>query len=339
MSRSAIVLVASAAMLALAIVIAASIGTLDVPLGVTLDAIAGGLRGEARSGLAEVVWSVRLPRVLMAALVGACLGASGAGTQAVFRNPLADPFLLGVASGAGLGAIIGFAISGELPADLASVGATTPGMIVPACAFAGGLGAVVLTASLARSARGRGTEALVLAGVVVGSMLTALTSFLLLREGEHLRAIITWTLGNLSLASWDHLGRVAPYAGLALVALFALARPLDALQLGDDTAETLGVRVARTRWLALGAATLGTAASIAFVGVIGFVGLVAPHLVRRIASPAHRVLVPGSALAGALLLVLADLVARTVIRPAEVPVGIVLTLLGGPFFLLILRRT
>ncbi|WP_053231673.1 FecCD family ABC transporter permease [Sandaracinus amylolyticus] len=320
------------ALLACVLVIAASIGTVTIPIHVVLEAVLDG----SDAGLAHVVWSVRLPRVAMSALVGACLGASGAATQAVFRNPLADPYLLGAGSGAGLGAIVGFELSGELPADLAAAGAVSPGSIVPLCAFAGGLGAVLLTAALAR-ARARRTESLVLAGVVVGNMLAAITTFLLLREGERLRAVITWTLGNLALASWRQVGELAPYVVVSLLALMLVARPLDALQLGDETAETLGVRVVAIRRITLAAATLATSASIAYVGVIGFVGLVAPHVARRLIAPTHRALLPASALFGALLLVLADLGARTIVRPAELPVGIVLTLVGGPFVLLVLR--
>jgi iron complex transport system permease protein len=179
---------------------------------------------------------------------------------------------------------------------------------------------------------------LLLSGVVVSGVLISLTTYLMLRDADRMRAVISWTLGSFSWASWSDIAAASPYGLAGLAALFSLARGLDALQLGEDTARTLAPRLA---WLRLGvvaAASLATAAGVAFVGVIGFVGLVAPHVMRRLGTPDHRTLIPASALAGATLLVLADLAARTLTRPAELPVGVVTTLLGGPFFLWLLRR-
>lgn len=330
------------AALVLAALVAVRAGAIDTDLATVGHALGEGLagRGDALSGPARVVWLVRLPRVLMAILVGANLGAAGAATQALFRNPLADPYLLGAASGAAFGAVLGWRVrEGSAASDLSIVGSAAPGSIVPLFAFLGALGAVVLAVVLSRPRRGLRRESLLLAGVVVSSMLTALTTFILLRDGEYLRAVLSWTLGNLSLASWDHAAQLLPYALSSFGVLFAFGRTLDLLQLGDDTARTLGVRVGPAKWAILATATLATSASIAFVGIIGFVGLVAPHAMRRLGGTRHRPLLLGSALAGGLLLVTGDLAARTVAAPAEIPIGIMLTLVGGPFFLWLLRRT
>lgn len=332
----------SLGLLIAAMLMAMSLGSLSIELGVVVHAIAAGFTSgeESLQGLARIVWAVRLPRVLMAALVGGALGASGSATQAVFRNPLADPYLLGVASGAGLGAVLGWRLGAEASAsfDWIMFDVSSAGSAVPLFAFMGGLGAVGLTILLARPGSGR-IESLLLAGVVVSSMLTAVTTYVLLSQEEQIRAVIAWTLGNLALASWEQLSALLPYTALALLVLVVLGPALDALQLGDDTARTLGVRVTAVRWTALAAATLATSAAISFVGVIGFVGLVAPHTVRRLGIARHRQLVVISAVIGAVFLVLGDLAARLVIRPAELPVGIALTLLGGPVFLAILRRS
>jgi iron complex transport system permease protein len=192
--------------------------------------------------------------------------------------------------------------------------------------------------AIARAGARSSSTSLLLAGVVVGAVLISLTSYLMLRDAERLRAVLSWSLGNLASSSWRNLGRALPYAVGGLALLFATARGLDALQLGDDTARTIGVPVRLLRVGVIAGASLATAAAVAFVGIIGFVGLVAPHVMRRIGAPRHRALLPASAFGGGALLVLADLGARTFVRPAELPVGIVTTLLGGPFFLWLLRR-
>jgi iron complex transport system permease protein len=332
------------AALALAVGLALSVGTgaLAIDASTTLSALAAGVRGRSGelTGALAIVWTVRVPRALMAAVVGACLGGSGAAMQGIFVNPLADPYLLGVASGASLGATLALTFAGRLAAAFVDEPFTlgAPAGMVPVAAFAGALFAVALTMALAKQ-RGR-TEAstLLLSGVVVGSILISLTTYLMLRDADRLRAVISWTLGSFSWSSWAHVGAAAPYALVGLGSLFALARGLDVLQLGEDTARTLLPRLGWVRLGIIAAASLSTAAAVAFVGVIGFVGLVAPHVMRRLGTPDHRTLLPASALAGAALLVLADLLARTIVRPSELPVGVVTTLLGGPFFLWLLRR-
>lgn len=339
--RSSVVVAVTSVLLFFAVLLSASVGALAIPLSTTLRAIETGVMGGARSldGLEAIVWNLRVPRVLTGVLVGAALGASGTAMQGLFRNPLADPYLLGIASGASFGATLAWMLLGKLgPAFLETpFSLATTSNWVPLLAFAGALAAVGATLALS-GFRPRSRNSVVLAGVVVGSVLTALSTYLLLRDGDRVRAVFAWTLGNLSFADWQGLRTVTPYAVLGIAVLAVLARPLDALQLGDDTAQTLGVRVRRVQLGIIAGASLATAAAVAFVGIVGFVGLVAPHVMRRLASPLHRALLFTSALAGSLLLVLSDLLARTLTRPAELPVGIVTTLLGGPFFLWLLRR-
>jgi iron complex transport system permease protein len=315
------------------LVLSTGSGALLVDASTTLGAVRAGLggRGGELTGLAAIVWTVRAPRALMAAVVGACLGGSGAATQGLFVNPLADPYLLGIASGASLGATIALTAGGRLAAAFAEqpFAGGAPAGLVPVAAFLGALGAVALTVE---------PTTLVLAGVVVGSVLISVTTYLMLRNADRMRAVLAWTLGSFSWSRWSDVRAVTPYAALGLGTLFVLARGLDALQLGEDTARTLTPRLGWVRIGVIAAASLAAAAAVAFVGVIGFVGLLAPHLMRRLGTPDHRTLLPASALAGAALLVLADLVARTVERPTELPVGVVTTLLGGPFFLWLLRR-
>lgn len=342
--RAALSLTAAALLLAAALLVSAMNGTLTIPLSTTLHAIVMGLSGRASEldGMGGIVWNLRLPRVLMAALVGGSLAGSGAAMQGLFRNPLADPYLLGIASGASFGATLALTLSGHLPAAFADSGLDlgAASQFVPVAAALGAGLALLATLSLSRATATRGgTTTLLLAGTVVGSVLISLTTFLMLRDADRLRAVFAWTLGNLASASWANLARALPYAGCGLVLLFALARGLDAQQLGEDTARTLGVSPARLRLGVIFGASLATAACVSFAGVIGFVGLVAPHVMRRLGGAGHRVLLPASFLAGAALLVLADFGGRMLVRPAELPVGIVTSLLGGPVFLWLLRQS
>ncbi len=341
-ARAAGALIGAALALGCATLVSLATGALPISLGATLRALTAGVEGHGANleGAEAIVWNLRFPRVLMAALVGACLGSSGAAMQGLFRNPLADPYVLGVAGGAGLGATLAMTVGGRL-SDGFTDGPFAPGGApswVPLFAFLGAAGAVVAVLALSRTGSRARTSSLLLAGVVVGSILISVNEVLMLRDADRLRAVFSWTLGNLSLANWGDLGRACPYAAVAMGLLFALGRGLDALALGEDTARTLGVNARALRVGVIVGASLAAAAAVAFVGAIGFVGLVAPHVMRRLGTPAHRVLLPASALAGAALLVLADLGARTIIRPAELPVGVVTTLAGGPFFLWLLRR-
>jgi iron complex transport system permease protein len=320
-----------ALLLLLAVIGATAAGSADIlpsEFGrVWLDRLAGA--GSA-SAVTTIIMDIRLPRALLAALVGAALAVAGAAYQGLFRNPLADPYLIGVAQGGALGATAGFLIPGlALAAGIWSV---------PLLAFAGGLGAVVVVYLVARTGKSVPVTTLILAGVALGAFLAAITSYLMVRSGDQLHGILAWLLGRLSTGSWEQVAVVAPYslAGMAVVWLYA--RPLNVMQLDDEQARQLGVEVERVKLILLGAATLATAAAVAFCGIIGFVGIIVPHFVRLVWGPDHRFLIPLSALCGAIFLVLADTLARTVLAPVEVPVGVVTALAGAPFFLWLLRR-
>jgi len=312
------------ALLPPALLLALSVGA--VPMGLS----------QVLAGLAErspVVYEIRFPRVLGAALVGAALGLSGAAYQGLFKNPLADPYLMGTASGAAFGVAVALLLEGDLsPAYAHWIGADG-GLFVPAFAFVGALFAVSLAVVLAGGV-GR-TRELILAGVVVGSVLTGLTTYLMLRDADRVRAVFAYTLGNLAFVGWPEVARLAP---LSLPVLWGMARVLNAVQLGEGVARTLGLPLDLLKLVLIATATLATAGAVAEAGIIGFVGLVVPHALRRLGGGDYRFLLPASALGGAILLVLADTLARVLVRPAELPVGVVTTLLGGPFFLYLLWR-
>ncbi len=309
-----------------ALLLSVSLGTTRIPLPEVWGGMLSGLQGQATAGNDLIIWQLRWPRALFGYLVGAALGLSGAAFQGIFRNPLADPYLMGVASGAGLGATVGLALG---------VGAAW----LPLLALVGALGSVLLSLSLSRRGRTLPPERLILAGVVVGSLCAAATTYLMLQTPDMARQVLTFTLGNLAFASWDTLGRIGPYMGAGAVTLLLLARALNLLQLGDLSARSLGLNTDQLRLLVILAGSLCTAAAVSYAGIIGFVGLITPHLVRRLWGADFRQVLPLSALAGGALLTLADLLARVLIRPAELPVGVVTTLLGGPFFLYLLRRS
>ncbi|WP_291428912.1 iron ABC transporter permease [Deinococcus sp.] len=323
-ARTALPLKTAALVLLLisAVVLGTGLGSVNVPPGEVLGALWRGLTGQALVGNDVIVWQIRLPRVVMGVLVGASLSVCGGAFQGVFRNPLADPYLLGVASGSALGATI-------------AIVAGWPRTLIPVTALLLALAAVTCTLALAREGRRFPPNRLILAGVVVGSVLSAATTALILRGEDRARQVLAYTLGDLGFSGWPDVLTVLPYAALGGGALLLLARALDTLQLGELTARSLGVPVERLRLITVVAASVATAGAVAYVGVIGFVGLIVPHVVRLLFGPGHRTLLPVSALLGGALLVYADLLART--TPLS-QVGIVTTLLGGPFFLWLLRR-
>jgi iron complex transport system permease protein len=277
-----------------------------------------------------IVWDIRLPRVILGLMVGAMLATSGAAYQGVFRNPLADPFLLGIAAGAGLGATMSIVLGvGD------GVGLADP---VPIMAFMGAGLAVGLTLLVSGSISGKGTSStLLLAGVAVAAFFTALQTYVQSREVEQLREVYSWLLGRLSGASWDEVSLLLPYLVVSVGVMFWSRRALDVLAVGEDEARTLGIDPARLRWVVVLAASLAAASAVAVTGLIGFVGIIVPHVVRLMVGPSNRVVMPLSFFVGAGFLVLADLVARTVQSPAELPIGVVTAFFGAPFFLLVLR--
>ncbi len=333
--RRTVAVIVAAVLLLVAIVAAVSIGAVALPPRLVLTSILDRLPGvslpELTPGDGRILFELRLPRVLLVAVVGAVLAVAGAAYQGVFRNPLADPYLLGAAAGAGLGAtlVIAYAPAGQVG----------PIAVTPLAAFVGALGGVGLAYALGAAAGrgGGGSATLLLAGVAVASFLTAAQTMVQQTHTDDLRQVYSWILGQLGNSQWSDLALLAPYAVVSCGVLLGASRALDVLAVGDDEAQALGVRPRRVRFVVLLAASLGTAAAVAVSGLIGFVGLVVPHVVRRLVGVSYRVVVPVSLLGGAAFLVLADLVARTVVSPGELPIGVVTAFVGAPFFAALLR--
>ncbi|MGH3443488.1 MAG: FecCD family ABC transporter permease [Nitriliruptorales bacterium] len=315
-------------MLAAAVVVGVTVGPAGLPWHAVLADILDLLPGIDLGGLdgraAAILWQLRVPRVVLGALVGGMLAIAGAGYQGVFRNPLADPYLLGVAAGAGLGATLAI-VSGSGRA------------ILPVAAFAGAVMGVAATYALGRSVGGRSTDSLILAGVAVAAFLTAIQTFVQQRHADTLREVYGWILGRLLTAGWSDVRAILPYVVVAAAVILAHRRLLDVLSVGPAEADSLGVHAARVRLLVVVAATLGTAAAVSVSGLIGFVGIVVPHTVRLVAGTSYRVVLPVSAALGAAFLVTADVVARTLVSPGELPIGVVTAFVGAPFFIFVLR--
>jgi iron complex transport system permease protein len=316
-----------------AIVLSIAIGSVFIaPLDlarVIAAQIAGSIPAELKT-FALIVFKIRLPRTVLIALTGAALGGSGASYQGLFRNPLADPYLIGVASGAGLGAVIAMSI--HWPYTFWGL------MAVPIAAFLAALLTVLLVYTLARVGNSVPTTNLILAGIAFSSFATALTSFLMLRSTGEVRRALGWLLGGVSLASWDAVLTLVPYIALGLGVLIVSGHALNLLQFGDEQAHQLGLPVQRAKTIILIASSLATAAAVSFAGIIGFVGLIVPHIMRLWFGADYRRLIPLSIIGGAAALLLADVIARVVLAPQELPVGIVTALAGAPFFLWVLRR-
>lgn len=277
-----------------------------------------------------VLWSIRLPRTVLGALVGAALAMAGAGYQGVFRNPLADPYLLGVSAGAGLGAVLalGFGLDiGWGPFDA-----------VPAAAFAGAVLAVLGSAIVSRGSF-TVPATLLLSGIAIAALFSAMQTFALQRLNQtQAREVLSWLFGKLATSGWDPVLLLAPYVVVGSVVLVLHARHLDVLRLGDDEARTLGLNPSRSRFVVIAVATLLTAAAVSVSGLIAFVGLVVPHVVRLLGGHSYRVIVPLSAVLGAAFLASVDVGARTIAAPAELPVGVITAFVGAPFFIVVLWR-
>ena len=277
-----------------------------------------------------ILMDIRLPHAVLLLLTGAALAGSGAGYQGLFRNPLADPYLIGVASGAGLGAVVAMSI--RWPEDLAGM------YVIPAASFIGAAMTVMLVYSLARIGPSVPTTTLILAGVAISSFATSLTSFLMLRSNEQLRRATGWLLGGSLMSGWQPVLALLPYVLVGLAALLSSGHALNLLQFGEEQASQMGLPAERVKlWLVL-AASLTTASAVAFSGIIGFIGLIAPHVVRLLWGADYRRIVPLSIISGGTALLLADVLARTVLAPQVLPVGVVTALAGAPFFLWVLRK-
>ncbi len=278
-----------------------------------------------------IVWNIRLPRVIAAMLIGCSLAIAGSTYQGLFRNPLADPYLIGVASGAGLAATI--VLISPIPSTVNGISLLTP------IAFTGAMIAVGLTYSVARTNKAIPVTTLVLAGVAIAFLGSATTTFLMLVVSSNVRPILTWLLGGFTAIGWIDVAWILPYLLPSIIAILLHARTLNTLQLGEEQAQRLGIDVERTKVILVISASLATAAAVSVSGMIGFVGLIAPHSVRLIYGSDHRLVLPLSCAVGAILMVLSDLLARTVISPEEIPVGIITAFLGAPFFLYLLRHS
>ena len=334
--RAPIWVLAGAAFVMVAVVLGAMIGPAgpdwrSVPLVIGERILHLPIRSGVTDAEWDIIWQIRMPRVLLAGLVGAMLSVAGASYQGVFRNPLVDPYLLGAAAGAGLGATIAFTVG-------RAATASWPIDPAPVAAFVMALGAVALTYTVgAAFGVNRSGVTLVLAGVAMVSLFTAVQTFLLQRNSEVVREVYSWILGRLSTATWADVRLVIPYVVISTAVLLAHRRHLDTLRVGDDEAGTLGTPVARVRLVVVVAATLGTAAAVAVSGLIGFVGLVVPHVVRLMSGASYRLLLPLSAAVGAGFLIVADIPGRVLSSPAETPIGVVTAFLGAPFFIFLLR--
>lgn len=279
---------------------------------------------------ATIIWRLRIPRALLAAIVGAGLATAGAVLQGLMRNGLADSYVLGVSSGASLGAALAMLMGLRL--TVFGLGSVTPS------AFIGATLTLIAVVFIARRMAGNSTLGLLLAGIAMSSFLSAIVSLLVFFSRERIQPIIFWTMGGFGARSWNHLLAVTPYIAIGYAVAYLMNRQLTAISLGDETAHHLGINVPKTRLVLLGASALLTAAAVSVSGVIGFVGLMIPHMARIISSHNYRRLLPTSALLGAAFLVTADLIARVIVRPAELPVGIITALCGGPFFIYLLSR-
>jgi iron complex transport system permease protein len=325
----------TALLLIAALTLSVAAGAVYIPPGtltrILLASISSlGIVSDWPDAFTTIVWQVRLPHTALVMVTGMALAGSGAAYQGVFRNPLADPYLIGVASGAGLGAVLALAV--DWPQTWLGFYA------VPVAAFFGAAITVGVVYMLARVGQSVPTTTLILAGVAVGSFATSLTSFLMLRSQEELRRALSWLLGGGILNGWEPVGAVLPEIVIGLGVLILSGHALNVLQFGEEQAQQLGLAVNRAKVIVILAATLTTAAAVAFSGIIGFIGLVVPHVVRLLWGADYKRLIPLSILGGGTTLLLADLLARVAIAPQVLPVGIVTALAGAPFFLWILRR-
>lgn len=320
--------------LLLAVILSIAIGSVAIPPADLVRILAAWLNGsplaEPLSTFAFILTDIRLPRTALVLLTGAALGCSGTAYQGIFRNPLADPYLIGVASGAGLGAVAAMSVNWAY--------SFWGLMAVPAAAFCGALLTVALVYAMARVGRSVPTTNLILAGVAAGSFATALTTFLMLRSSGELHRAIAWLSGGSTRAGWQPVLAVLPFLVIGLGSLLLSGHPLNLLQFGDEQAQQMGLPVTRSRALILLAASLSAAAAVSFSGIIGFIGLIVPHVMRMWFGVDHRRLLPLSLISGAGALLVADVAARSVMAPQELPVGIITALVGAPFFLWVLRR-
>jgi iron complex transport system permease protein len=317
------------------VVLATAIGSVDIPFLATARIMIDkvplvDITPSWTSAWETIILEIRLPRVILAGVVGAALAIAGATYQGLFRNPLADPYLIGVAQGAALGAVIGFL----LPAAGMGLGLGT----VPLFAFVGALISVAIVYGLARVGGALPMTTLILAGVALGALFGAIVSYLVITSGAKMQGIIFWLMGSFSLSQWSEVQMILPIVMIGTVVIMLFSRSLNIMQLDEEQAQQLGINVERLKLILLTAATMITAAAVSFVGIIGFIGIIIPHTMRLIWGPDYRILLPLSVISGAIFLIGADALSRTVLAPTEVPIGVITAFCGAPFFLYLLRR-
>ena len=325
----------SLGLLLIAVVLSVAAGPVFIPPRTLLRILADKLPGltlpaDWPQTFSTILYQIRLPHAALVLLTGAALGGSGAAYQGLFRNPLADPYLIGVATGAGLGAVLAMSI--QWPKNLLGL------YTIPVAAFLGASLTLLIVYSLARVGNTLPTTTLILAGVAVSAFATSLTSLLMLRSNEELRRALGWLLGGSIMGGWAPVLAVLPYIVVGLGILIVSGHALNVLQFGEEQAQQIGLPAERVKTILLVAASLTTAAAVAFSGIIGFIGLIVPHVIRMLWGHDYRLLLPLSVIGGATALLLADLVARLLLAPQVLPVGIVTALVGAPFFLWVLRR-
>ena len=289
------------------------------------------VKGRSSSVEEVIILQIRLPRILGAAIVGIALAVAGVVLQGLLRNPMADPYVIGISAGASLGAslAIGFGLGFSLLGVLYSI---------PLMAFITALCTIFVVYNIARRGQGVPMLTLLLVGIAVNSFLSAVIAFIKMVSGEALHAIVFWILGSFVACNWNYVRIALPFTVIGVAVIYVFARDLNIILLGEEQAQHLGVDTERLKRMMLASASLITAAAVSISGIIGFIGLIIPHIVRILVGPDHRILIPSSALAGAIVLILCDTIARTIIRPAELPVGVITSLLGCPFFIYLLRK-
>ncbi len=337
-ARWTAILLILALILLVTLVLAVAIGRVAIPVEEVISVIwrhlsgflTGRPLGEATAhGI--IIWNLRLPRAILAACVGACLALAGCMMQGLLRNPMADPYVIGVSAGASVGGAAAFLLAEALSFRWGIV-------LTPLLAFVGAIGAVIMVYLVAQD-RGRiPIMNLLLSGIALNTVLSSILSLLIYSASKELQSLLFWLMGSFTGRGWGHVAVLIPYLLLGLAMAIFLARDLNALSLGEDAASTLGVNVETSKRLLLLASTLLTAGAVAVSGIIGFVGLLVPHITRLLFGPDHRLLLPASALMGGIFLVGADLLTRILVANAELPVGIITSICGGPFFLYLLRR-
>jgi len=321
-------------MLLSSILITISLGSVPIPLGTTAKILLNKLPAidiERTWNIVQedIILSLRLPRIFLAMIVGAMLGTAGIAFQGVLRNPLADPYILGVSSGAAVGAAS--AILFVNPASFLA------NIAIPLFAFIGAILSLLMVFGIAWRRKGDNVS-LILAGVVVQSFLGAVLSFTITISGTKLKTIVFWMMGSFASSSWREVLFLIPYLALGFLIIYAFYRNLNILTLGEQAAQHLGMSVERVKIILLVAASMLSAAAVSVVGIIGFVGLIVPHIIRILVGPDHKVLIPASCLAGAIFLLWSDTIARTIIPSMEIPIGVITALAGAPFFGYLLKK-